>query len=149
MDSKIHASKLLVRELSGSARVRIRGNETLFSAKFKARDALKDDRALRKFTFTGPLQINEQVVTHGECVSADEAFDEAIFLERRIKTPCRRLMESLIFSQALSRSWQMLVFLIVNYNLCTRNSTPMACMVYLHWRQQQHSLVAINRIPQE
>lgn len=76
------------------ARVRIRGNETLFSAKFKARDALKDDRALRKFTFTAPLQINEQVVTHGECVSADEAFDEAMLLERRIKTPCRRLMES-------------------------------------------------------
>lgn len=29
--------------------------ETLFSAKFEAHDALKDDRAIRKFTFTGPL----------------------------------------------------------------------------------------------
>lgn len=61
--------------------------ETLFSAKFEAHDALEDVKALRKILFTGPLQINgEQVVNHGKCVSANEAFDEAIFLERRKAT---------------------------------------------------------------
>lgn len=61
--------------------------ETLFSAKFEAHDALEDVKALRKILFTGPLQISgEQVVNHGNCVSANEAFDEAIFLERRKAT---------------------------------------------------------------
>ena len=53
------------------------------------------------------------------------------------------------FPQALSKSWQMLVFLIINYNLYTTDSTSMACMVYLHWRQQKNPLVALRRIPQE
>ena len=53
------------------------------------------------------------------------------------------------FPQALSKSWQMLVFLIINYNLYTTDSTSMACMVYLHWRQQKNPLVALSRIPQE
>ena len=61
--------------------------ETLFSAKFEAHDTLEDIKALRKILFTGPLQINhEQVVTHGKCVSANEAFDEATFLEHHKDT---------------------------------------------------------------
>lgn len=59
----------------------------MFSPKFEAHEALEDVKALRKILFTGPLQINhEQVVIHSKCVSANEAFDEAIFLERRKDT---------------------------------------------------------------
>ena len=53
------------------------------------------------------------------------------------------------FPQALSKSCQMLVFLIINYNLYTTDSTSMACMAYLHWRQQKNPLVALSRSPQE
>lgn len=63
--------------------------------------------------------------------------------------PSRRSMESFIFRQTWSRSWQMLVCLMLHYNLCTRNSTLPASMEYWHWRHLQNQLVMIYRIPLE
>ena len=58
--------------------------ESLFATEFKAHDALEDMKALRKILFTPPLNVSQETMDNrGKSTSPNDAFEQAMFLQRR------------------------------------------------------------------